>query len=89
MQSSIIFQLLVILAVCAVLFTPGTIPFLIKLQEVIMKKKIYILQCFRILMTTVYCSTKSKAQSYDIYVPDKKTGLTKQVASIPGGASLR
>jgi Tol biopolymer transport system component len=39
-------------------------------------------------LITIYCSIESKAQSYDIYVLDKKTGLTRQVTSIPGGGEF-
>jgi len=46
-----------------------------------MKKKNYILNFF-VLILIISFSTKIKAQSFDIYVLDKKAGTTKRVTSI-------
>ena len=49
-----------------------------------MKKKNYFLSLSMIILITLFCSAKIKAQfQYDLYVFDVKTGTTKRVTSVP------
>src|SRR5258708_581165 len=54
-----------------------------------MKKSDYFLNYPAIILITLFCSTKIAAQSqYDIYVFDKKSGITRQVSSIPNASEF-